>query len=124
MQNGFELPSRLSVSAADCFISLTEALTKKPKVSSDSQKSSNSEASDRPVIFMPSASEEKKVKPTNEFSELSNVDKGFLLWDYLEDLAVLVQRLLAVCSLLVICLMCLVYIVPWLFDRGCVLNIL
>ncbi|XP_044468283.1 uncharacterized protein LOC123197869 isoform X1 [Mangifera indica] len=95
MQNGFELPSRLSVSAADCFISLTEALTKKPKVSSDSQKSSNSKASDRPVIFMPSASEEKKVEPTNEFSELSNVDKGFLLWDYLEDLAVLVQRLLA-----------------------------
>ncbi|XP_031251733.1 uncharacterized protein LOC116109645 isoform X2 [Pistacia vera] len=95
MQNGYELPSRLSISAADCFISLTEALTKKPKFSSDGQKPSNSKASDRPTILMLSTSGEKKVKPTNESLELSSMDMEFLLWDHLEDLVVLVQRLLA-----------------------------
>lgn len=88
-QDGFELPSRLSLSAADCFLSLTEALTKRPRVSSDRQKSSNFKASVTPAPC------EKKEKLAHKTSEISNMEMEFLLWDHLQELISLVQRLLA-----------------------------
>ncbi|KAH7557293.1 hypothetical protein JRO89_XS11G0106900 [Xanthoceras sorbifolium] len=98
MQDGFELPSRLSVSAADCFLSLTEALIKKPTVSSDRQNTSNLKAVDQPITSIASATCEKKVKPAQESSEHSSLEREFLLWNHLQDLISLVQRLLAVFS--------------------------
>ncbi|KAL5810617.1 hypothetical protein ACOSQ4_027185 [Xanthoceras sorbifolium] len=95
MQDGFELPSRLSVSAADCFLSLTEALIKKPTVSSDRQNTSNLKAVDQPITSIASATCEKKVKPAQESSEHSSLEREFLLWNHLQDLISLVQRLLA-----------------------------
>lgn len=95
-QDGFELPSRLSLSAADCFLTLTESLAKRPRVSSDRQKSSNFKAS------VTSAPCENKEKLAHKTSELSNMEMEFLLWDHLQELISLVQRLLAVCSILVI----------------------
>lgn len=88
-QDGFELPSRLSLSAADCFLTLTESLAKRPRVSSDRQKSSNFKAS------VTSAPCENKEKLAHKTSELSNMEMEFLLWDHLQELISLVQRLLA-----------------------------
>ncbi|TXG70455.1 hypothetical protein EZV62_005390 [Acer yangbiense] len=95
MQDGFELPSRLSVSAADCFLALTGALIKKPKASSDRQKTSNPKAVDQPITSIASVTCDKKVKPAQESSELSGLERGLLLWNHLQDLISLVQRLLA-----------------------------
>lgn len=102
LQDGFELPSRLSVSAADCILSITEALTQKTKVPSIKPKSSNSNASDQPLTVLPAAIAEKKVKPSCKSSEVLNIEKAFLLWNQIEELITLLQRLLAVCSLFVL----------------------
>ncbi|KAK9986731.1 hypothetical protein SO802_031682 [Lithocarpus litseifolius] len=93
LQDGFELPSRLSVSAADCMLALTEALAK--KVSSDKPKST-SNALSRPITLVPESSTgDKKVKPASKSSEVSNLEMGLLFWDHLEELVNLVQRLIA-----------------------------
>ncbi|EEF35634.1 conserved hypothetical protein [Ricinus communis] len=89
LQDGFELPSRLSVSAADCILAISEALTKKPKAL-------NSNASDRPISLKPTSMGERKVKPTSKSLDDSNFDMAFLLWDLIKELITLVQRLLAV----------------------------
>ena len=100
LQDGFELPSRLSVSAADCMLALTEALAK--KVSTDKPKST-SNALSRPITLVPeSTTGDKKVKPASKSSEVSNLEMGLLFWDHLEELVNLVQRLIAVCSVLVL----------------------
>ncbi|XP_048236035.1 uncharacterized protein LOC8278946 isoform X2 [Ricinus communis] len=88
LQDGFELPSRLSVSAADCILAISEALTKKPKAL-------NSNASDRPISLKPTSMGERKVKPTSKSLDDSNFDMAFLLWDLIKELITLVQRLLA-----------------------------
>lgn len=102
INDGFELPSRLSVSAADCLLSLTEALTKTPRVSTERQKSSNFKASDQHTTLISSATREKKGKPVHKSLELTNMEMEFLLWGHLQELISLVQRLLAVCYILVI----------------------
>lgn len=100
LQDGFELPSRLSVSAADCMLALTEALAK--KVSSDKLKST-SNALSRPItLVLESSTGDKKVKSASKSSEVSNLEMGLLFWDHLEELLNLVQRLVAVCSVLVL----------------------
>ncbi|KAJ4706438.1 putative ARM repeat superfamily protein [Melia azedarach] len=95
INDGFELPSRLSVSAADCLLSLTEALTKTPRVSTERQKSSNFKASDQHTTLISSATREKKGKPVHKSLELTNMEMEFLLWGHLQELISLVQRLLA-----------------------------
>ncbi|KAK9290938.1 hypothetical protein L1049_009118 [Liquidambar formosana] len=98
LHDGFELPTRLSVSAADCILALTEALTKKSptsEVSSNRTRSSSSNVSNRSIALAPSISE-KKVTPVSRPPEVSNnMEAEFLLWDRLDELIILVQRLLA-----------------------------
>ncbi|XP_052172708.1 uncharacterized protein LOC127788461 isoform X2 [Diospyros lotus] len=78
MQGEFELPTRLSVAAADCMLSLTLPLSKKDLDSDGSGLSDN------------------KVKPTSKLLEVSNnMEMKMLLWDHLDELIILVERLLA-----------------------------
>lgn len=97
LQDKFELPSRLSVAAADCLLALTEGLTKKPDILSNRPKSLSSSESNCPVTLTASGIDERKVKATHKSSEVLTRGVEFLLWDHLEDLTYLVQRLLAVC---------------------------
>lgn len=97
-QDGFELPSRLSISAADCILSISEALTKKNKVLSKNRKLLNSNASDPPISPVPAVTGEKSAKTSSEFSD-SNFDMAYLLWERIQELTTLMQRLLAVCSI-------------------------
>ncbi|CAK7342514.1 unnamed protein product [Dovyalis caffra] len=93
LKDGIELPSRLSVSAADCILSITEALTKKTKVASNKPKLLNSNAS-HTISLAPAASKEKKVKPS-ESSEVFNIEMAYLLWKQMEGIITLLQRLFA-----------------------------
>ncbi|THG18705.1 hypothetical protein TEA_028328 [Camellia sinensis var. sinensis] len=99
-EGGFELPTRLSVAAADCILALTEALTKKDLVSDGSDdrlKPSNPNLSFLPITSAPAAFVEKKVKPTSRSPDvLNNMEMKLLLWDHLDELIILVQRLDAV----------------------------
>ncbi|GLT55250.1 hypothetical protein SLA2020_283890 [Shorea laevis] len=90
LQDGFELPSRLAVSAADCFLALTEALTKKVL---SNRPTSNSSALNRAITLVPAS--DKKAKPVSKSLEVSNMEMEYLFWDHLEELINLVQRLLA-----------------------------
>lgn len=98
LQDGYELPSRLAVSAADCFLALTEALTKKAKVSSNRRKLSDSNAPKRQLTLVAIDSGDKKAKPGSESLVTSNMEMEYILWDHLEELICLVQKLLAVSS--------------------------
>lgn len=93
LQDRLELPSRLSVSAADCILSITEALTKKTKVASNKPKSLNSNTS-HAISLVSTAIKEKKVKPS-ESSEVFSIEMAHLLWKQIEVLITLLQRLLA-----------------------------
>lgn len=96
LQGGFELPTRLAVAAADCTLALTTALTKKDLFSNGSDekpKQSNSNLSSLPTTWVPG---EKRVKPASRCPEVS-VEMNLLLWDHLDELIILVQRLIAVC---------------------------
>ena len=105
MQDGFELPTRLSVAAADCILDLTKALTRKLPVSDASsrrQKSFNSDASNLPTTMAHAATSGKKVKSSSKSAEFSNkLEMELLLWDHIDKLIILVQRLLAVCYKLI-----------------------
>lgn len=89
MQDGFELPSRLAVSAADCVLVLTESLTKIPAVPSSRQKSSDLSAPNQRVAVVAASGDKKS-------SEVSNGGTENLLWDQLEEVIHLVHKLLAV----------------------------
>ncbi|OMO71598.1 Cytochrome P450 [Corchorus olitorius] len=88
--NKFELPSRLSVAAADCLLALTEGLTKKPDINNRSKSLSSHQLSSAATGF-----DERKVNAANKSFEVVMMEEEFLLWGYLEDLIFLVQRLLA-----------------------------
>ncbi|XWS56252.1 hypothetical protein CRYUN_Cryun09bG0070000 [Craigia yunnanensis] len=63
---------------------------------SNRPKSLNShESNPPPVNLLASRVDEKKMKAAPESSEVLNVGMEYLLWDYLQDLIYLVQRLLA-----------------------------
>lgn len=102
LQDGFELPTRLSVAAADCILVLTIALTKKAlisEVSSSGKKSADSNAAaDQLITPVRSAGGEKRVKSVGRYPQDSeNMELEFLLWDHLDELIILVRRLQAVC---------------------------
>ena len=113
MQGGFELPTRLSVAAADCIIALSVALTRKDMVSDTSKnlkKAFNPSRQDLQGISVAAVGGQKKVKPISPISESTrDMDMNLLLWNLLDQLIMLVQRLLAVCYQLVICY-CICYI--------------
>lgn len=96
LQEGFELPSRLSVCAADCVVSLTSALTTKAEVQTR-QKRLNVSSSYQQVTFFSNAVDDQREKPISSSSKDSDSDMEYLLWHQLKDLVILVQRLLAVC---------------------------
>lgn len=112
LQDGFELPSRLAVSAADCFLALTEALTKKVL---SNRPTSNSSALNRAITLVPAS--DKKAKPVSKSLEVSNMEMEYLFWDHLEELINLVQRLLAVRWNLFLCYL---YLAPrWNLFISC-----
>ncbi|CAK9165079.1 unnamed protein product [Ilex paraguariensis] len=98
-QGGFELPTRLSVAGADFILALTVALARKDPVSNVSDnkpKLSHSNAPNLPISFVPAVLSEKKVKSTSKSVEVSdNMEMKLLLWDHLEELGNLVQRLIS-----------------------------
>ncbi|XP_017241789.1 uncharacterized protein LOC108214347 isoform X2 [Daucus carota subsp. sativus] len=98
-QGGFELPTRLSVAAADCVIALTIALTRKSVLSDFSEnkgKSVNRELPNKLTLGRSGASNLKNVKPASISRESSSsTEIGLLLWDLLDEVIVLVQKLSA-----------------------------
>uniref|UniRef100_A0A6J1DCN8 Uncharacterized protein LOC111019538 n=1 Tax=Momordica charantia TaxID=3673 RepID=A0A6J1DCN8_MOMCH len=94
MQEGFELPSRLSVCAADCVVSLTNALTRKSEVQTR-QKRLNSSSSHQQVTFFSTIVDDQREKQISNSSKDSDSGMEYLLWHQLKDLVILVQRLLA-----------------------------
>ncbi|KAL4272418.1 hypothetical protein GQ457_13G011310 [Hibiscus cannabinus] len=95
LQDKFELPTRLSVAAADCLLALTEGLMKKPDMLSNRTKSLKSSESNPPVSLLASRIDESKINTAQKSSEVLNMDVADLLWDYLQDLIYLVDKLLA-----------------------------
>lgn len=93
------------MAAADCILDLTKALTRKMSVSDVSSrrsKSFNSNASNLQTTIVQAAIGVTKVKPTSQSAEFSNkLEMEFVLWDHTDNLIILVQRLLAVCSKLI-----------------------
>ncbi|KAM7524534.1 hypothetical protein LguiA_014436 [Lonicera macranthoides] len=98
LQGGFELPTRLSVAASDFVIALSVALTRKDMVSNipdKKMKSSNISAPNLRNTLVATAVN-KEVKPTSIPSELaSDLEMKMQLWRLLDDLIILMQRLLA-----------------------------
>ncbi|KAJ7972235.1 putative ARM repeat superfamily protein [Quillaja saponaria] len=94
LQDGFEFPSRLSVSAADCFLALTEALSKKAKVQGNRSKS-NLKTPNQSITLAPGAIVDKKVTPVSNSSEISHFERDYYLWQHLEELICLAEKLLA-----------------------------
>ncbi|KAK9141899.1 hypothetical protein Syun_011299 [Stephania yunnanensis] len=99
LQDGFELPTRLSISAADCILALTEALTKQSSdhgVSNAGMKSSDPNAKKLPFNFTAPGSGGKNNKLSSSSQRvLDESEKQLLLWDHLESIIILVQKLLA-----------------------------
>ncbi|KAL2320785.1 hypothetical protein Fmac_029754 [Flemingia macrophylla] len=93
-QDGFELPTRLGVSAADCFLSLTGALTKVADLQNKKSKL-NTRAKDQPITFVESHTIDKKVKPDSKSLLMPKVEGEYTLWHHLDDITCLVQRLLS-----------------------------
>ncbi|PKI40090.1 hypothetical protein CRG98_039543 [Punica granatum] len=91
VSDGYELPSRLSISAADCCLAITEALTRKDDSLKNKIRISDFNTSKEAVPSLPGIGE-KKAKETQT---ISNRGRETLLWDQLPELINLVQRLLA-----------------------------
>ncbi|CAL2277688.1 unnamed protein product [Prunus armeniaca] len=87
-KDAHELPSRLVVSAADCFLALTEALTKEAKIPSNRPKLSDSNAPKQQLTSVAIDSGDKKAKPTSESLVTSNMELEYILWDHLEELLI------------------------------------
>ncbi|TKY62599.1 hypothetical protein E2542_SST12457 [Spatholobus suberectus] len=96
LQDGFELPSRLGVSAADCFLSLSGALTKASELQSQSKKLKlNTRTKDQAITFVQSHTIDKKVKSDSKSLLMSKIERDYTLWHHLDDIICLVQRLLS-----------------------------
>ncbi|KAM6568437.1 hypothetical protein CsatB_016422 [Cannabis sativa] len=94
LQDGFELPSRLGVAAADCLLVLTEYMTKVVTVPSNRQKSSDASAPSQRVELLATGGDKKAIH-SHKSLETSNKEVEHLLWDHLEEVLHLVQKLLA-----------------------------
>lgn len=97
--DGFELPTRLAVAAADCILVLTEALTKKEFLSraTSSQKLWTDSKKKSELIKMISLSDSEKERNQTQVTDASDdIGSEFLLWHYLNELVILVEKLEAV----------------------------
>lgn len=98
VQGEFELPTRLSVAAADLILSLTEALARTNSVfsfSDDKHKAAGTAERNRPVMLLPSTPTKKKVNKISKSSDYKGMEMKLLLWDHLDNLIILVERLTA-----------------------------
>ncbi|KAF8102152.1 hypothetical protein N665_0201s0435 [Sinapis alba] len=94
LQDGYEVPSRLSVSAADCLLSITGALAKSNDAPANRPKPSTTiTGPHQPVALIPNISE-KKIKQTSRPEDATS-ETNFILWNHLEELMRLVQGLFA-----------------------------
>ncbi|GMH08179.1 hypothetical protein Nepgr_010019 [Nepenthes gracilis] len=87
--DGFELPTRLSVAAADCILAITEALTKiqlGTGMTSERVRASRPNESNKPVSILG----ERQGEPENVSN---NIEMGLLLWEHLGEIIILVQKL-------------------------------
>ncbi|OIV92331.1 hypothetical protein TanjilG_10541 [Lupinus angustifolius] len=92
--DGFEFPSRLAVSAADCFLTLSGALTKLAEVQGKKLKL-NIKAKDRAITSIQTPTAYKNVKVDSKSLLISMMERNYILWHHLDELICLVQRLLA-----------------------------
>lgn len=101
MQDGFELPTRLAVAAADFIVSLTVALTRKDLASKNIHSKQNSSvvySKNLSPALLPSSSSDSEIKKWSKASELpGNLELKLMLWNNLDALTTLVQKLTAVC---------------------------
>ncbi|XAR68544.1 hypothetical protein NMG60_11003699 [Bertholletia excelsa] len=98
LQGEFELPTRLSVAAADCILAFTIALTKNDlgsDGSNDKPEQYSPNLSSLAIGLVSATSGEKKVRPAIKSPEISDMGLKLLLWDLLDELIILVQRLFA-----------------------------
>ena len=99
MRDGFELPTRLAVSAADFVLSLTVALTRKDPPSNGNNitkklKSSFIGAKSQPSNSLHAATIDRNENAIRETSEVSSTpDLKMLLWNNLNELITLVKKL-------------------------------
>lgn len=101
LQGGFELPTRLAVAAADVILSLLVSLTRKDLSSDFSDhkpKSFSPCKSNSSIMLLSSAVNEKKLNKTSKSSQSADMEMMFLLWDHLDEIIILVEKLIAVCS--------------------------
>lgn len=80
------------MSAADCFLSLSGALT---KVADNKKLKLNARAKDQAITFVHSPTTDKKEKLDSNFL-MSMIDRDYTLWHHLDDIICLVKRLLSV----------------------------
>lgn len=92
LQDGFELPSRLGVSAADCSLTISGALTKEAKLK-DKKSKFNTKAKDQAITFVQCPTVDKKVKSDSKSLLMSKFERDYTLWHHIDDLICLVQRL-------------------------------
>ncbi|XP_019154481.1 PREDICTED: uncharacterized protein LOC109150918 isoform X2 [Ipomoea nil] len=98
LQGGFELPTRLAVAAADVILSLLVSLTRKDLSSDFSDhkpKSFSPSKSNSSIMLLSSAVNEKKPNNTSKSSQSADMIMMFLLWDHLDELIILVEKLIA-----------------------------
>ncbi|KAK6124646.1 hypothetical protein DH2020_041610 [Rehmannia glutinosa] len=99
MQEGYELPTRLAVAAADFILSLTVALTKKDPASNKitkKQKLSSVYVKTQTLNLLPSATNDGDENTLRKASELSSsLELKLLLWNNLNELITLVKKLTA-----------------------------
>ncbi|KAL8489605.1 hypothetical protein ACS0TY_025004 [Phlomoides rotata] len=99
MQEGYELPSRLAIAAADFVLSLTVALTRKDLESNNiakKQKSSLVGAETQPPSLSLTPTNHKYNNSLTKASETSSsLDLKLLLWNNLNELITLVEKLIA-----------------------------
>lgn len=105
LQGGFELPTRLAVGAADFILSHSVALTRKDHgsgLSGNKAKLFNSNIENQAISMFPTGGKETP-KTASKSPELSgNLEMKQLLWDHIDDLIALVDRLRAVCHRIII----------------------
>lgn len=90
------------MAAADCAIALTVALARKIVPSDISENEGKSVKPDSPnqliTLGRPGASSLKNVKPASISQEnCSSTELGLLVWDLLDEVIILLQKLSAVC---------------------------
>ncbi|VVB06054.1 unnamed protein product [Arabis nemorensis] len=94
-KDGYEVPSTLSVSAADCLLSITGALAKRDDTVANRPNQSTITGSHQPVALIPNTILVRRKKKKTSRSEDSNSETSCILWNHLEDLTRLVQCLFA-----------------------------